>query len=90
MNPWNALSPMSRLGAESLNVIHTDVAKGWSLASMVWDGDQCVGCRWDGDLSDAADLGNPMSHAKGTWFILPEPVASAALAAIKLTPAPKP
>jgi len=43
---------------------------------MTWDGDeQVVGIRWNGDLNDPNDKGNPRSHGQATWFILPDEMA---------------
>lgn len=100
MNPWNATSPKSRLQHSSLNVLHTD-SDGWSIATMLWNSEpwasdhQLVhGLRWDGDVGNVTDLGNPVSRSYGTWFVLPDAVAQATLAAANsagpLTPAPQP
>jgi hypothetical protein len=58
----------------SLNVIYTSPDGYWSLAEMIWDGGRRVGCRWNGDITDPEDKGNPRSHANGTWFILPDAI----------------
>jgi hypothetical protein len=29
------------------------------------------GFRWNGDINDPEDKGNPRSHGQGTWTILP-------------------
>lgn len=92
MNPWNAKSPTSRL--RDLLVLHTEQSNPdliWSIAQMTWDQSEGIyGCRWDGDLNNPDDLGNPVSHGRGTWFILPKEVALKALDGITPTPADKP
>ncbi|RYF04152.1 MAG: hypothetical protein EOO77_30040 [Oxalobacteraceae bacterium] len=90
MNPWNARSPKSRMDAFSLNVIHTDAADGWSVAELMWDGRARIGLRWDGDLNNPLDLGNPASHGHGMWFIMPEDMVGKMLAGVERSPAPKP
>lgn len=74
MKPQDALSPRNRLDPGSLNVIYTAPDGSWSLAEMIWDGDPRVGCRWNGDINDPEDKGNPRSHGQGTWFILPDEI----------------
>ncbi|WP_232476182.1 hypothetical protein [Flavisphingomonas formosensis] len=71
MNPQNAVSPSNRLREGTLNVIYTAPDGSWSLATMIWDKEECVGCRWNGDINDPDDKGNPTSRGRGTWFILP-------------------
>lgn len=88
MRPQYAISPRDRIRPGSLEVIHTSKDGSWSLASMSWRrGDDyddpnnwydVIGCRWNGDLDDANDKGNPRSHSQGTWFILPEPMKALA------------
>lgn len=82
MRPEDALSPRNRIGEGSIRVIYTAPDGSWSLATMVWDGVDVVGCRWNGDFDDPQDKGNPRSHGQGTWFILPNelghPVAALA------------
>ncbi len=92
MNPWNATSPQSRLKpTASLKVLHTDPADGWSIAEMTWDGQPGrKALRWDGDLNNPHDRGNPTSHGNGTWFVLPDAVAEVVLRSVTPTPAPKP
>jgi hypothetical protein len=49
---------------------------GWSLATMLWDGDPAVGVRWNGE---GDWVGTPSSRGLPTWFILPDPLAKIAL-----------
>jgi hypothetical protein len=74
MRPQEALSPRDRLRPGSLDVIYTERDGKWSLARMDWDGERRVGCRWNGEISDPNDKGNPRSHSQGTWFILPNEI----------------
>ncbi len=74
MKPQDALSPRNRLDPGSLNVIYTAPDGSWSLGEIIWDGDPRVGCRWNGDINDPEDKGNPRSHGQGTWFVLPDEI----------------
>jgi hypothetical protein len=78
VNPWTATSPNTRLALGSLRVIHHVPA--WSLAIGVWDGNRALLIRWNGDPEHM--MGNPVSHANLTWFVLPEDTHSAILAII--------
>lgn len=76
MRPQDALSPRNRIATGSLNVVYTAPDGSWSLAEMLWDGDPAIGLRWNGDINDPNDKGNPRSHSQGTWFILPDVIGS--------------
>jgi hypothetical protein len=65
VNPWTVTSPQRRLKA--LRVIHHAV--DWSLAIGIWDGSRVLLVRWNGDARQS--MGNPVSHANPTWFVLP-------------------
>ena len=77
MRPEDALSPQRYIKDGSLEVVYTSPDGTWSLARMVWEHTPVVGIRWNGDINDPQDKGNPRSHNKGTWFILPDPVGRA-------------
>ena len=74
--PQNVVSPISRLG-QPLTVVHT--VPDWSLATAFWDGQRALLIRWNGDAN--RPLGNPVSHAQPTWFVLPEDLHWAVLSA---------
>ena len=76
MKPQDALSPRDRIEEGSLNVIYTSNEGRWSAATMLWDGVRRVGLRWNGDINDPNDKGNPRSHGQGTWFVLPDEVGA--------------
>jgi hypothetical protein len=92
MHPKDALSPRDRIWPGSLQVIYISKDRWWSLATMRWlHGDDhndpnswgdALGCRWNGDINDPDDKGNPRSHGQGTWFILPDPLAALARALV--------
>jgi hypothetical protein len=73
MRPENALSPRSRL-VPPVTIIHS--TPHWSVGEFTWDNEPNVlGIRWNGDIDDENDKGNPRSHGEGTWFVLPKPIA---------------
>lgn len=86
MKPEDALSPLGRLEPGTLNVIYTSPDGAWSLARMVWDGAPRLGCRWNGDINNPADKGNPSSRGHGTWFILPDELVPVVMESIKNLP----
>jgi hypothetical protein len=66
VNPHTVVSPQDRLSRPC--VIH--ITQWWSLAIGIWDGDRALLVRWNGDPDHL--MGNPVSHANPTWFMLPE------------------
>src|SRR6266568_6488821 len=44
---------------------------GWSAAEGEWDGDPCLGVRWNGSDNEEG-VGNPQSRGHATWFIIPD------------------
>lgn len=55
---------------------------GWSVAEGDWEGDPCLGVRWNGDESEPG-VGNPQSRGYPTWFIVPEGLEDAIRREIK-------
>lgn len=82
MKPEEAQSPRNRIREGSIRVIYTSPDGNWSLAEMIYDENRAIACRWNGDIDDPEDKGNPRSHAQGTWFVMPdelgEPIAAMA------------
>ena len=66
VDPNKVLSPRKRL--KDLRVVHRD--EDWSLAVGIWDKMRALLTRWNGD--EDRPLGNPVSHAHPTWFVLPQ------------------
>ncbi len=66
INPRTVTSPAKRL--KGLRVIYQ--VTDWSLAVGVWDGGRALLVRWNGDTDHP--MGNPVSHANPTWFVLPD------------------
>lgn len=97
MRPEDAQSPRNRIQDGSLRVIYTARDGAWSLAEMIYDEEPRVACRWNGDLDDPEDKGNPRSHAQGTWFVLPDELGGPIAAFVRVFgnghksyPAPRP
>ena len=42
----------------------------WSVARLIWDGEEKLGIRWNGDEDSA--MGNPQSRGLPTWFVVPD------------------
>jgi exopolysaccharide biosynthesis polyprenyl glycosylphosphotransferase len=67
MKPEDVLSPRNRLDPNTLDVIFTSHDyHSWSVAKMNWDGADRLGFRWNGDLNDPKDKGNPISNVTET------------------------
>jgi len=98
MRPEHATSPRNRIAEGSVRVIYTAPDGYWSLAEMTYDDEPgAVACRWNGELEDPDDKGNPRSHAQGTWFVFPRELGRPIAAMVKLFgnghadyPAPRP
>jgi hypothetical protein len=65
---------------------------GWSVAEFKWYGVPAVGVRWNGSTKNpdfVSPRGNPHSR-EPTWFVLPEPVATAVRSILKNAPQKQP
>jgi len=69
VRPEEVLSPRSSVGGV-LEVIHDPGPGGMSVARVLWDDDEVIATRWNGD--DKQPLGNPVSRGHATWFIVDE------------------
>ena len=56
-------------------------AGGWSVAEGEWDGEPALAIRWNGE---GTGKGNPQSHGRPTWFIIPNELAPIMKAALGL------
>jgi hypothetical protein len=68
IDPHSVLSPRTRL-KEVVEVLHDGGPDSWSAAMLDWDGEQCLGLRWNG--GDDSAVGSPQSRGQATWFIVP-------------------
>ncbi|HXE31816.1 MAG TPA: hypothetical protein VN515_08445 [Terriglobales bacterium] len=66
--PADVIAPQRHIS--DVKVLFDGGPGGWSLARLRWDGQLVTGIRWNGGNDDAA-CGNPQSHGRPTWFLLP-------------------
>jgi hypothetical protein len=80
IDPATVTTPKNRVG--SVHVIFNGGPSRWSVALVDFDGEPCVGFRWNGSESEPG-IGNPQSRGKPTWEILPPELADAVLERIE-------
>jgi hypothetical protein len=73
VRPEEALSPKNRMGGV-LEVIHAGGENEMSVARILWDKEEVIAARWNGD--DKRPLGNPISRGRATWFVIEEYAAA--------------
>ncbi len=67
VKPEEVLSPKSLVGGV-VEVIHDPGADGMSVARILWDGEEVIATRWNGNAEQP--LGNPVSRGHATWFVV--------------------
>lgn len=67
VKPEDVLSPKSKVGGV-IEVIHDPGEGQMSVARIIWDGEEVIASRWNGD--DTRPLGNPVSRGRPTWFVV--------------------
>lgn len=67
IRPKEVLSPKTRVGAV-LEVIHDPGENGMAVARIVWDNEEVIATRWNGN--NEQPLGNPVSRRQPTWFVV--------------------
>lgn len=73
VNPKMVVSPKNRISG--LKILHDNGEDSWSLAEIIWDGEKCMGIRWNGSFTDENhNIGTPQSRGLPMWFILPNEV----------------
>lgn len=73
VHPSLVRSPRNRIS--DVRVLVDKGENNWSLAEIVWDGELCLGIRWNGGSgNNFPGIGNPQSRGVPTWFIVPEDV----------------
>ena len=76
IDPHSVLSPRSLIQAVDVLYDTGPVQESWSVALVRFhNGDEAIGFRWNGD--ENSPIGNPQSHGKPTWSIVPEPLGRA-------------
>jgi hypothetical protein len=73
VRPEDVVSPKNRCGGV-LEVIY-DPEEGMSVARILWDGDERLACRWNGNTEHPK--GNPLSRGQATWFVVDRYAAQA-------------
>jgi hypothetical protein len=78
-DPRTVLSPKEMV--KSVEVIYDagPVDASWSVARLKWGESPAVGIRWNGD--ERSSKGLPQTRGNPTWFIVPDQLADAVLAA---------
>jgi hypothetical protein len=78
IDPDTVVAPRSRVTA--VEVVHN--AGEWSVARLEYDGEECLGIRWNGNEREPG-IGNPQSHGRPTWFVVPDELAEVIRAEIE-------
>jgi hypothetical protein len=71
VDPGTVVSPKNRV--KSVDVLYN--AGRWSAALLDYDGAERLGIRWNGSKKRQG-VGNPQSHGRPTWFVVPEELAA--------------
>jgi hypothetical protein len=82
-DPKTVFSPKEMV--KSVEVVYDSgpVAFSWSVARLRWGDSPAVGIRWNGD--ERSSKGLPQARGNPTWFIVPDQLADAVLAAAHAT-----
>lgn len=65
--PENVISPRNHVGG-IIEVIHDPGEGGMAVARILWDNEEVIATRWNGDAQHP--LGNPVSRRQPTWFVV--------------------
>lgn len=69
IDPKTVTSPKHSWGPNHTVLIDT-LDGGWSAAEGTWEGEPCIGLRWNGS-DEHASIGSPQSRGNPTWWIVP-------------------
>jgi hypothetical protein len=67
LRPEEVLSPKSRVRS-IVEVIHDPGEDRMSVARILWDDEEVIATRWNGNAKQP--LGNPVSRGHATWFVV--------------------
>lgn len=67
IDPQTVVTPRDHV--RSVDVLYNSPA-GWSVALLQWDGEECIGVRWNG-AEDEPGIGHPQSRGRPVWFVVP-------------------
>ncbi len=74
IDPQTVISPKNKVSGVKVLFDRGPVDHSWSVAQLTYDGNECIGIRWNGD-SKESKRGVPLAHANPAWFILPNEIA---------------
>ena len=74
IDPHTVLSPKNKVSHVKILFDRGPVDHIWSVAELTYDGNKCIGIRWNGD-SKESKKGVPLANAHPVWFILPREIA---------------
>lgn len=81
IDPKTVLSPKDSVSNVEVIFNTGPMAYSWSVAKLLWEGEQAVGIRWNGEEGKKEGKGNPQSRGNPTWFIVPAELAGRVLEA---------
>lgn len=76
IDPQTVISPKNKVSRVKVLFDRGPVDHSWSIARLTYDGNDCIGIRWNGD-SKESKKGVPLANAHPVWFILPKEIAGA-------------
>jgi len=76
IDPKTVISPKNKVSGLKILYDRGPVDNSWSIAKLTYDGNECIGIRWNGD-SKESKKGVPLANAHPVWFILPNEIAGA-------------
>jgi hypothetical protein len=82
-DPKTVLSPKEMVKSVEVAYDAGPVPGSWSVARLTWGDSPAVGIRWNGD--ERSSKGLPQARGNPTWFIVPDQLADAVLAAAQET-----
>ena len=74
IDPQTVISPKNKVSRVKVLFDRGPVDHSWSIARLTYDGNDCIGIRWNGD-SKESKKGVPLANAHPVWFILPKEIA---------------
>jgi len=73
IDPETVISPKNRVSRVKVLFDRGPVDYSWSVAQLTYDGNECIGIRWNGGKE--TKRGVPLANAHPVWFILPKEIA---------------
>jgi hypothetical protein len=76
IDPQTVISPKNKVSHVKVLFDRGPVDYSWSVAHLTYDGQECIGIRWNGDEKESKK-GVPLANAHPVWFIVPQEIAGA-------------